>query len=116
MVHGDISRIAIGYKYNYQKVLYFFTTEVSGRTKSYITYLSKYHYQFANVVIQPVVFPQIISKFFGYVNEIDHQKIQTFRFSFRKVLDYSVWLATYMYYSFKRNYHYKWLENIFLWD
>ena len=59
MVHGDISRIAIGYKYNYQKVLYFFTTEMSGRTKSYITYLSKYHYQFANVVIQPVVFPHI---------------------------------------------------------
>ena len=38
--------IAIGYKYNMRKVIYFIVIEVAGNTKSGLPYLSKYPYQF----------------------------------------------------------------------
>ena len=65
--------IAIGYKYNMQKVLYFIVTEETWITKSGITYLSKYH--FYNVAIHPVDCPLFMYKFLGSVNEIgSHNK------------------------------------------
>ena len=51
MVPGDRPLIAIGYKYNARKVLYFIVTENAGSTKTDIPYLSKYPDQFTNVVI-----------------------------------------------------------------
>ena len=42
MVPGDRPLIAAGYKYNAQKVLSFIVTDNAGRTKTGITYLSKY--------------------------------------------------------------------------
>ena len=66
--------IAIGYKYNARKVLYFFVTYDTGITKAGIPYLSKYPSQFLNVDICPVSRPLVMSKLFGYVNVFESQK------------------------------------------
>ena len=64
MLPGDRPLIAIGYKYNARKVLYFIVTENSGSTKTGIPYLSKYPDQFTNVVICPVACLLVMSKCF----------------------------------------------------
>ena len=54
--------IAIGYKYNARKVLYFIVTYNSGSTNTGVPYLSKYPDQFTNVSICPVARPLVMSK------------------------------------------------------
>ena len=76
MVPGGRPISAIGYKYNSWKVLYFIATEDAGIKKSGIPYLSKLPEPFSNVDIRPVDRPIVMSKFFGYVNELDSQKNQ----------------------------------------
>ena len=73
MVPGDRPLVAIGYKYNVRKVLYFIVTDNSGSTKTGIPYLSNYPYQFTNVVISPVAHPLVMS-FFSAVNDVDSHK------------------------------------------
>ena len=68
MVPGGTPQLNISYEYNSQKVLSFITTEEAGSTESGIPYLSDYPDQFANVSIQPVVCPQIVSKLYGSSN------------------------------------------------
>ena len=63
MVPGYMPLIAIGYKYNAQKVLSFIVTYNEGITKTGITFLSKYPDQFTNVAIHPVDRPLIMSKY-----------------------------------------------------
>ena len=62
MVPGGRPFIAIGYKYNLQKVLSFIVTDNAGSTKTGIPYLSKYPDQFTNVSIRPVAHPLVMSK------------------------------------------------------
>ena len=62
MVPGVRPLIAIGYKYNTRKVLYFIVTENSGSTNNGIPYLSKYPDQFINVAIRPVALTLVMSK------------------------------------------------------
>ena len=62
MVPGYMPIIAIGYKYNAQKVLSLIVTDNAGSTNTGITYLSKYPDQFTNVFILPVAFPLVMSK------------------------------------------------------
>ena len=62
MVPGDRSLIAIGYKYNVWKVIYFIAIDNAGSTKTGIPYLSKYPDQFTNVAIRPVARPLFMSK------------------------------------------------------
>ena len=57
--------LAIGYKYNTWKVLYFIVTDNAGSTHAVLPYLSKYTDQFTNVAIRPVARPLVMSKFFG---------------------------------------------------
>ena len=73
MVPGYRPLIAIGYKYNARKVLYFIVTENSGSTKTDIQYLSKYPDQFTNVTICPVARPLVMLKTYA-VNEVDSHK------------------------------------------
>ena len=54
--------IAIGYKYNAWKVLYFIVTDNVGITNTGIPYLSNYPEQFTNVAICPVAHPIVKSK------------------------------------------------------
>ena len=51
MVPGYRPLIAIGYKYNARKVLYFIVIDNADITKTSIHYLSKYPDQFTNVAI-----------------------------------------------------------------
>ena len=51
MVPRNIPLIAIGYRYNARKVVYFIVTEYTGRINTVSHYLSKYNDQFTNVVI-----------------------------------------------------------------
>ena len=64
----------IGHKNNARGVLYFIAREDVGITKAGIIYLSKYHGQFSIVSIRLVARPLLISKIFGYVNEVDSHK------------------------------------------
>ena len=57
MVPRESLIVAIGYKYNAQKVLYFIVTEKKSSTKTGINYLYKYPDQFTNVAICPVARP-----------------------------------------------------------
>ena len=61
--------IAIGYKYNTQKVLYFITTRRD--QKSSIKYLYKHPDLFDNVVIFIVACHLAMYKFFDSVNEFN---------------------------------------------
>ena len=75
MVTRDRILIAIGYKYNTLKVLYFIVTEKTGITHADLPYLSNYTDQFSNVSILPVACTLFISKLFGSVNAVDsHNK------------------------------------------
>ena len=74
MVPGGRPIIAIGYKYNAQKVLCFIVTENPGLTHAGLTYLSYYPDHFTNVAICPVACHLVMSKFFGAVNEVDSHK------------------------------------------
>ena len=64
MVPGVSILIAIGYKYNSQKVEYLIITDNTGSTHAVFTYLSKYTNQFNNVAIRPVDRPLVMSTFF----------------------------------------------------
>ena len=75
VVPGGGFILSIGYEYIYGKFLYFIATEREGRKKYGIPYLSKYPDKLASADVQSVVFPQIMSKFFGSVNKTDsHNK------------------------------------------
>ena len=73
MVHWDRLLMSIGYKYNFCDFIYFVTTDGTGRTNDDITHFYKNTEMFDNVYIQPVAHPQIVSKFYGSVSEIDPQ-------------------------------------------
>ena len=75
MLPGGRPLIAIGYKYNAQKVISFIVTNNAGSTRTGIPYLSKYPDQFTNVSIRPVARSLVMSKVFSAVNEVDsHNK------------------------------------------
>ena len=63
--------IAIGYKFNAQKVLSFIFTDNSGSTHAGLSYLSKYPDQFTSVALCPVVTPLAMYWYSSAVNEID---------------------------------------------
>ena len=73
MVLGDRPLIAIGYKYNARKVIYFIVTYNTGSKKTGIPYLSKYPDQFTNAAISPVACPLVMSKNNSAVNEVESQ-------------------------------------------
>ena len=64
MVPGGRSLIAVGYKYNARKVLYFIGTDNAWNTQAGHPYLSKYPDKFTNVNICPVARTLVVSKFF----------------------------------------------------
>ena len=63
MVPGGRPLIAIGYKYNTQKVLSFIVTDNAGMAQKGIPYLSKYPGQLTTVAIRPVACPLVMSVF-----------------------------------------------------
>ena len=74
MVPGGSPLIAIGYKYNVRKVIYFIVTDNAGSTQTGLPYLSKYPDQFTNSSICPISRPFVMSKNISAVNEVDSNK------------------------------------------
>ena len=74
MVTRERQIIAIGYKYNKRKVIYFIVIENAGIIQEGLPYLSQYLDQFTNVAIFPVARPLVTSQLFGAVNEVDSHK------------------------------------------
>ena len=68
MVRKVSPLIAIGYKYNVWKVLYFNVTENAGSIQAGTPYLHEYPNQFCNFDICPVVCHLLMHKLFGAVN------------------------------------------------
>ena len=66
--------IAISYKYTVQKVLSFISTEGAGIIKAGVTYSYTYSDSFYNSDIHPVSCTIDMSKFFGYVNDVEPHK------------------------------------------
>ena len=60
----DIPIIAIGYKYNYRKVLEFISTEGGGSTEPGYPYLSRFPDNYSNVSIRPVICPCVLGRYF----------------------------------------------------
>ena len=74
-VPWDRLRIAIRYKYNYDKVIYFIATEEAGSTKYIIKYSSNYPDRFSNFSICPLSCTLGVSKLFGSFNLVEsHNK------------------------------------------
>ena len=61
----------IGYKYNYQKIIYFIVKEGVGSKNYGIIYLSNHPNKFVNISIWCVTCPQMMSKLFGFFKNTD---------------------------------------------
>ena len=76
-VSGEIPLLAIGYKYNYRKVLLFIATEGDGSTEPGDTYLSCFPENYSNVSIHLVFSPHVLDRYFNACNKIyNHSRIR----------------------------------------
>ena len=69
---GERLLLAIGYKYNFGKVLGFITTEGGGSTEPGDPYLSRFPDIYSNVSVRPVVCPHLLGRYFNACNVIDN--------------------------------------------
>ena len=69
-VLGDISLMAIGYKYNSHKVLGFISTEGAVSTNPGDPYLSRFPDNYSNLFTCPVVRTCVIVRYFNAYNAI----------------------------------------------
>ena len=67
----EIELLAIGYKYNMRKVMFFIATKGSGHTEPGVPYQAKWKDSNKNTRIRKVARPQIVSKYFLKSNSID---------------------------------------------
>ena len=65
--------MAIGYKYNYRKVLGFIATEGSGSTELSDPYLSCFSEIYSNFSVRPVARPHFLGRYFNACNAIENQ-------------------------------------------
>ena len=65
----------IRYKYRYQKVLGFSSTEGAVSTEPGVPYLSHYPENFYNVSILPVIHPHMIGRYYSACNKIDNHNM-----------------------------------------
>ena len=71
-VPGGIQLMAIGYQYNYRKVLGFISTEGYGSTEPGDPYLSCYLDIYSNVYVFPIVSPHLLVRYFNACNAIEN--------------------------------------------
>ena len=70
---GEIPLLAIGYKYNYRKVLGFISTKGARSIEPGDTYLSRFPDIYSNISILPVVRTHLLGRYFNACNTIDNQ-------------------------------------------
>ena len=68
-VPGGRIILAIGYKYNYRKVLVFIATEGAGSTDPGDIYLSLFPDIYSNVSVRPVVRPHFLGRYLYACNK-----------------------------------------------
>ena len=74
---GEIPLLAIGYKYNYRKVLGFIATERSGSNKLGYPYLSCLPDIYSYVYVRPVVRPCLLGRYLNACNAIgNHNRMR----------------------------------------
>ena len=69
---GERPTLAIGYKYNYTKVLGCIATEVAGSTEPGDPYLYRFPEIYYNVYVCPVVHTHLLGRYFNACNAIDN--------------------------------------------
>ena len=67
-VTGGRTLLAIGYKYNYRKVLVFIATEGAGSTDPGDIYLSLFPDIYSNISVCPISPPHFIGRYFNACN------------------------------------------------
>ena len=67
---GEITLLAIGYKYNFRKVLIFIANEGGGSTEPGYPYLSSFPDICSNISVRPVVCPHLIGIYFNACDSI----------------------------------------------
>ena len=72
-VTGGKPLLAIGYKYNYRKILGFIATEGTSITEPGDPYLSCLPDIYSNVSVCPVVLPHLIGYYLNSCNNLDNQ-------------------------------------------
>ena len=72
-VPGGILLLAIGYKYNFRKVLGFISIEGAGINEPGDPYLSCFPDIYYNVDVLPAVFPHFLGRYFNACNAIDNK-------------------------------------------
>ena len=65
--------MAIGYKYNYRRVLGFIATEGYGSNEPGYPYLSSVPEIYSNVSVRPIVIPHLIGRYLNTYNMIDNR-------------------------------------------
>ena len=102
---GESTLLAIGYKYNYRKVLGFIATEGAGSTEPSDLYLSRFPDIYSNVSVCPVVFPHLLGRYFNACNEIDnHNRMRQSDLSLDKY-----WVAQSGYLDLRLPWHWVWV-------
>ena len=71
----DIPLMAIGYKYNYRKILWYISNRGSGSTEPDYPYVSHFRDIYSNIVFRPIVSPKFLGRYFNVCNEIDNHNI-----------------------------------------
>jgi Transposase IS4 len=67
----NVELVAIGYKYNSKKILYYIMTKNAGSTLEGKAYKAKFPDQYGNVLSRDVFRPEVLSTYFGASNLID---------------------------------------------
>ena len=76
-IPGEMTYIAIGYKYKYTKILRFIAMEGAGSNAPEAPYCAMFNDRFSNVSIRPDTLPQVFSWLFGSINHTNnHNKSQ----------------------------------------
>ena len=82
---GERLLLAIGYKYNYSKVLVFIATEGAGSNEPGDPYLSRFPDIYSNVSVSPIVRPYLLGRYFNACNAIDsHNRMRQSDLSLEK--------------------------------
>ena len=71
-VPGGKPILAIGYKYNYRKILGFIATEGYGSTEPGDTYLSLFPEIYSNVSVCPVICTHLLGRYLNACNAIEN--------------------------------------------
>ena len=75
IVPGGRPLLALGYKYNFKKVLGCIATEGAGSTAPGDSYLSRFPNIYYNVDVRPVFHPQLLGRYVNACNAIDNHNM-----------------------------------------